>query len=223
MSSAAGLVGPYLEAGTLARSLALTVGCCTNLQAKLAGHIATWPSCFQTAASIWRVLRRPDGRRYHVESIRRAGRTLHRNGIIGKKRIFCFGELPVKDKKGKPKQSIWGTSDRWLKWKRFKVPNPVTPDVAKHAWLVYRQQRDVPEEDQPPRARFGLPSGVFAPAAPAMPAGMAQSLLEAQSTPRTLEDRSARAPAGRMSREEIDRQLAEVARIEEADRERGPP
>ena len=62
------------------------------LASLIGGHIASFGGvCWQTDAQVGEVLRRPDGRRYHPESIARSRRQLRDEGIITSERVFVGG------------------------------------------------------------------------------------------------------------------------------------
>jgi hypothetical protein len=97
----------------------------SRLEALVGGYIAGFGGiCWQTDAALSEVLRRPDGRRYHVESIARARRKLRDAGIITSLRVFVGGKIPSLKAKW---TSSRGTTVKTFNWRAIEQKDPHTP------------------------------------------------------------------------------------------------
>jgi hypothetical protein len=92
------------------------------LASLVGGHIASFgESCFQTYRRLSEVIRRPDGRSYHPESIARACRELRDGGQITSERVFVGGTLPTC---AKFRTSSRGTTIKAFNWRAIEQKNP---------------------------------------------------------------------------------------------------
>jgi hypothetical protein len=97
----------------------------SRLEALTGGYIASFGGvCWQTDAALCEVLRRPDGRRYHVESIARARRKLRDAGIITSLRVFVGGKIPSLKAKW---TSSRGTTVKTFNWRAIEQKAPFGP------------------------------------------------------------------------------------------------
>lgn len=118
--------GSHRVAAEVARSRAVEIGA-PLLVAKLVGYVASYGGRnWQTYGKIAASIRKPNGGRYHVESVGRACRLASKNGVMPLKRIAPNGPLPVKRSNGRPQRSTYGATDKVISWARLGVPNPVT-------------------------------------------------------------------------------------------------
>lgn len=93
-----------------------------RLASLLGGHVAGFgDSCWQTDSRLSEVLRRPDGRAYHPESIARVRRQLRDDGIISSTRVFVGGLLPTS---ARHKRSSRGTTIKAFIWRAIEQKNP---------------------------------------------------------------------------------------------------
>jgi hypothetical protein len=97
----------------------------SRLEALVGGYIAGFGGvCWQTDAALSEVLRRPDGRRYHAESIARARRKLRDAGIITSLRVFVGGKIPSPKAKF---PSARGTTVKTFNWRAIEQKDPFGP------------------------------------------------------------------------------------------------
>jgi hypothetical protein len=95
-----------------------------RLASLVGGHIASFGDvCWQTDGRLGEVLRRPDGRRYHLESIARARRQLRDARIITSERVFVGGKIPSLKAKFR---SSRGTTVKTFNWRAIEQKNPFT-------------------------------------------------------------------------------------------------
>jgi hypothetical protein len=94
----------------------------SRLPSLVGGHIASFGGvCWQTDAQVGEALRRPDGRRYHPESIARARRRLRDEKIITSERVFVGGKIPSLKAKYR---SARGTTVKTFNWCAIEQKNP---------------------------------------------------------------------------------------------------
>ena len=108
---------------------------CSRLESLFGGHVASFGGvCWQTDAQVGEVLRRPDGRRYHPESIARSRRKLRDRGIITSDRVFVGGKIPsIKAKY----RSARGTTVKTFIWRAIEQKNP----FSRHERRIKRQEQ----------------------------------------------------------------------------------
>lgn len=93
---------------------------CTNLEARVGAHVASFGSvCWQTDGVIREILERDYGRTYHRESIARARRTLTKAKFMRANRL-----LPGQRVQGMRHGSTHGTTAKWFSWSCLKLKNP---------------------------------------------------------------------------------------------------
>jgi len=86
------------------------------------GHVASFGNiCWQTDTRLSEELRRPDGRRYHPESIARVRRQLRDAGVITSERVFVGGKIPSVKAKW---TSSRGTTVKTFNWRAIEQKNP---------------------------------------------------------------------------------------------------
>lgn len=120
----------------------------TRLEALVGGHVAGFgDTCWQTDGALQVTLLRPDGRRYHVESIARARRRLRDQGFISSVRVFMGAKIP-----GAKWRSARGTTVKTFNWRSIAQKNPFS-----------RRERRRVRQEQAAAARA---SGALVPARP---------------------------------------------------------
>lgn len=93
-----------------------------RLASLVGGHVASFGGvCWQTDVRLGEELRRPDGRRYHPESIARARRQLRDAGLITSERVFVGGKIPCLKAKW---TSSRGTTVKTFNWRAIEQKNP---------------------------------------------------------------------------------------------------
>ena len=93
-----------------------------RLASLVGGHIASFGGvCWQTDARLSEEIRRPDGRRYHPESIARCRRKLRDAKIITSERVFVGGKIPSVKAKW---TSSRGTTVKTFNWRAIEQKNP---------------------------------------------------------------------------------------------------
>jgi len=116
-------LGSQQHAARIATGELLRLGW-SRLEALVGGYIASFGAvCWQTDARLCEVLRRPDGRPYHVESIARARRKLRDAGIITSLRVFVGGKIPSLKAKW---TSSRGTTVKSFNWRAIEQKDPHT-------------------------------------------------------------------------------------------------
>lgn len=142
----------------------------SRLEALVGGYIAGFGGiCWQTDARLSEVLTRPDGRRYHVESIARARRKLRDAGIITILRVFVGGKIPSPKAKW---PSSRGTTVKSFNWRAIEQKDPHT-----------RRERRVTRQEQ---ARMSREAGELRAPAPRHASGRA--IVEPVRMPAPLPD-----------------------------------
>jgi hypothetical protein len=116
------LTGSHHEARARAMAAAMDAGC-TRLEQAYIGHVASWGGeCWQQDSTVQQVLLRPDGKRYHCESIARARRFMRDRGLLVSQRIYVGGKIPserAKFRSGK------GTTFNAIQWRQLAIKNPM--------------------------------------------------------------------------------------------------
>jgi hypothetical protein len=121
-----------------------------RLAALVGGHIASFGDvCWQTDARLSEELRRPDGRRYHPESIARSRRKLRDAKIITSERVFVGGKIPSVKARW---VSSRGTTVKTFNWLAIEQKNPFT-----------RRERRIKRQEQ---ARVSREAGELRTATP---------------------------------------------------------
>lgn len=114
-------LGSSVHAARVATGVLLEKGW-ARLASLVGGHVASFgESCWQTDTKLSEVLRRPDGRPYHRESIARARRELRDHGVISSQRVFVNGLMPTH---AKHKRSSRGTTIKAFNWRAIEQKNP---------------------------------------------------------------------------------------------------
>jgi hypothetical protein len=183
-------------------------------------------SCWQTDVAVSKVVRRADGRAYHIESIGRARRRLAQRGLLQSRRVFAGQRLP-----GAKWPSSHGTTDKRLLWSKLGLRNPVTKreqreirarqranQRAYEVGAVLGSARDANQERAPstaPRHSAAAPALTPRPAPPPPPELAA------------IFDRVGAMIDQRVSREDEAHDAAQVAaaygRLGDTSHPRGPP
>ena len=100
-----------------------------RLASLVGGQIASFgDSSWVTDARLGESIRRPDGRRYHPESIARVRRQLRDARIIESTRVFPNGELPTQ---AKYRYSSHGTTIKKFIWSAISQKNPFSRRAQK--------------------------------------------------------------------------------------------
>lgn len=95
-----------------------------RLASLVGGEIASFGGvCWQTDARLGEGITRPDGRRYHPESIARVRRQLRDAKIITSERVFVGGKIPSLKAKY---TSSRGTTVKTFIWRAIEQKNPFT-------------------------------------------------------------------------------------------------
>lgn len=94
----------------------------SRLAALVGGHVASFGDmCWQTDAKLADVLRRPDGRKYHRESIGRVRRQLRDEGLITSRRIGPNRKIDSALAKYRTPR---GTTEKRFLWPAVGLKNP---------------------------------------------------------------------------------------------------
>lgn len=101
---------------------------CTNLEAKIGAHVAQFGAraCFQNYQRLSELLVRPDGGRYHFDSIGRAWRRFVARGLGTHERFFA-GQTP----KFADYHTPHGTTEKRIVWSALGLKNPVSKRAAR--------------------------------------------------------------------------------------------
>jgi len=122
----------------------------TRLEALVGGHVASFgDTCWQTDGKLQESLRRPDGRRYHVESIARARRRLRDQGFISSVRVFMGAKIP-----GAKWRSARGTTLKAFNWRTIAQKNPFSRRERRRARQEQAAAAKAAGELVPARPRF---------------------------------------------------------------------
>lgn len=133
-----------------------------RLASLVGGHVASFgDSCWQTDSRLSEVLKRPDGRRYHPESIARARRQLRDDGIISCARVFVGGLLPTS---ARHKRSSRGTTIKAFIWRAIEQKNPFSRRERRlKRQEQARELRDAGELQKPPAPRHTSARAIVEP------------------------------------------------------------
>jgi hypothetical protein len=144
-------LGSSQHAADIARGRLLDRGW-PRLASAVGGHVASFgDSCWQTDARLSEVLKRPDGRRYHPESIARARRQLRDAGILSSTRVFVGGLLPTS---ARHKRSSRGTTIKAFNWRAIEQKNPFSRRERRlKRQEQARELREAGELQKPPAPR----------------------------------------------------------------------
>ena len=105
------------------------------LASLVGGSVASFGGvCWQTDARLSEGFTRPDGRRYHPESIARVRRQLRDAGIITSDRVFVGGKIPSLKAKFR---SARGTTVKTFDWRAIEQKNP----FSRHERRIKRQEQ----------------------------------------------------------------------------------
>jgi hypothetical protein len=180
----------------------------TRLEALVGGHVASFGDvCFQTDTRLQHELLRPDGKRYHRESIARARRRLRDNGFITSTRIFTNDPIPgAKYNRG---CSTRGTTLKAFNWRRLQLKNPFSRAARRELRIKQAQaaraagelvrapaRPPAPEVQREPGPRYSSPA--HTPAAPPMDPDMAAAIETARSAHEQRQQRAAAARVGQV-------------------------
>jgi len=106
-----------------------------RLPSLVGGSVASFGGvCWQTDARLSEGFTRPDGRRYHPESVARARRQLRDAGIITSDRVFVGGKIPSLKAKFR---SARGTTVKTFNWRAIEQKNP----FGRHERRIKRQEQ----------------------------------------------------------------------------------
>jgi hypothetical protein len=163
-----------------------------RLASLVGGEIASFGGvCWQTDARLGQGISRPDGRRYHPESIARARRQLRDAKIITSERVFVGGKIPSLKAKF---TSSRGTTVKTFNWRAIEQKNPFT-----------RRERRVKRQEQAratreagelrrPAARYVAVRAIVEPvrmAAPPLDPELARIIGEARTLAERRQERMA--------------------------------
>ncbi len=143
----------------------------SHLAANVGGRIAQFDCNFETYRALTEIILRPDGKRYHRESIGRVARALARAGVVKHERVF-MGVVPT----GAKYASARGTTNKTFNWRSVSEKNPLS-----------RRQRRLARQQQ---AAVLRDAGALVPKAPSCPVrerDAASPRHSASVTPRTPE------------------------------------
>src|SRR6185369_11906926 len=166
------------EAADRAAGAVLRLGW-SKLAALVAGRVAQFDCNFETDTKLQAVLRRPDNRPYHRESIARVRRALRDAQLITSDRVFMGAKMP-----GAKYASARGTTLKTFNWRLVFEKNPMSRRQRRLARqqqaavlraageLVPPVPRCATREHQPGSARYS--SAPPTPPTPAPPADLAE-------------------------------------------------
>jgi len=191
------------EAADRAAGAVLRLGW-SKLAALVAGRVAQFDCNFETDTKLQAVLRRPDNRPYHRESIARVRRALRDAQLITSDRVFMGAKMPQAKY-----ASARGTTLKTFNWRAVVEKNP----LSRRQRRIARQQQAavlraagelVPPAPRCPTssAEPGRPRYSVAPATrtPPPPADLAEAIsaasaaLERRGWDRTADERTGPAP-----------------------------
>lgn len=93
----------------------------SRLAALVGGRVAEFDCNFETDSKLQDLIRRPDGKRYHRESIGRVRRGLRDAGMIKSERVFMGARMP-----GAKFASARGTTLKTFNWRGVSERNPLS-------------------------------------------------------------------------------------------------
>lgn len=104
----------------------------SRLAALVGGRVAQFDCNFETDTKLQAVIVRPDGKRYHRESIGRVRRALRDAHLISSERVYMGAKMP-----GAKYASARGTTVKTFNWRAVTEKNPMT----RRARRMARQQQ----------------------------------------------------------------------------------
>jgi hypothetical protein len=144
--------GSHDHAASIAARKGLDAGL-TRLGIALLTHVASRGTNFQTDAQVSGEITRPDGRRYHRESIGRKRREITRSGLLSAKRYYP-GQRPP----GATYRTPHGCVATVVLWQALKVSAP----VLRGARRLERIRARAAEPRPPERPKDYIPAGELA-------------------------------------------------------------
>lgn len=93
----------------------------SRLAALVGGRVAQFDCNFETDTKLQDVIKRPDGKRYHRESIGRVRRALRDAQLITSQRVFMGAKMP-----GAKYASARGTTVKTFNWRAVTEKNPMS-------------------------------------------------------------------------------------------------
>lgn len=159
----------------------------TRLEMIVGSHVASFGDCcYQTDAALQHVLKRPDGKPYHRESIARARRRLARDGFITSTRIFTNDKIPGAKYNGG--RSTRGTTLKTFNWRRLAVRSPFSRRERRELRIKQAQAARAAGELAPARPRYsGVTSAVEPTFTPPLSALDSEYRAQIDATTRALE------------------------------------
>jgi hypothetical protein len=144
-------LGSMEHAAKVARGALLGAGW-PRLASLAGGYIASFgESCWQTYRRLSEILRRPDGRSYHSESIARVVRQLRDAGVVHSERVFVNGKLPTSARHAR---SSRGTTIKAFNWRAIEQKNPFSRRERRlKRQEQARELREAGELQKPPAPR----------------------------------------------------------------------
>ena len=172
----------------------------SRLASLVGGHVASFGDvCWQTDARLSEEIMRPDGRRYHPESIARARRKLRDAKIIVSERMFVGGKIPSLKAKW---TSSRRTTVKSFNWRAIEQKNP----FSRHEQRIKRQEQARVSrqagELRPPAPRYVSARAIVEPVrtpAPLLDPELARIIGEARTLTERRQERAARARAAQVS------------------------
>lgn len=176
-----------------------------KLAALIAGRVAQFDCNFETDTKLQAVLRRPDGKPYHSESIARSRRQLRDAKLITSERVFMGAKMPRAKF-----ASARGTTLKTFNWRAVCEKNPLSRRQRRIARqqqaavlraageLVPPAPRCATTSAAPDRARYSAPPTTAR--TPPPPADLAEAIsaasaaLERRGWERTADERTGPAP-----------------------------
>jgi hypothetical protein len=151
--------GSHDHAADRAARGAVEAGLAT-LAAKIVVHVAGRGLDWQNDAELAAELERPDGRRYHRESIGRSRRELAKAGYIESRRLMPGAPLPNRAKYGRTRA---GTTVKHVVWARFRLQAPTARGArTRQRQSFIREQREQRREERPMTAAETLAAAAAA-------------------------------------------------------------
>lgn len=144
--------GSHDHAAAIAARKALDAGL-TRLGIALLTHVASRGTNFQTDAQVRSELTKPDGTRYHRESIGRKRREITRAGLLSAKRFYP-GQRPP----GATYRTTHGCVATAVVWAALKVTTP----TLRGARRLERVRARAAEPEAPERPKDIIPAGELA-------------------------------------------------------------
>jgi len=137
--------------------------------------------CWQTDGKLQAELQRPDGKRYHRESIARARRNLRDRGLISSTRVFMNAKIP-----GAKFRSARGTTLKTFNWRKAAEKNPFSRRQRRELRIQQSRAARAAGELVPPAAPryIGVTTAIDptrTPPTPQLDADMAAVIEQARS------------------------------------------